>query len=225
MFECGLYKGYYSQSFEEKYIIEYFKEYTTGIFLDIGAFDGKCLSNTHRLALNGWKGICVEPDKTAFKKLQKLYKEREDIELYCLCIGDRNETVTFYDSKGEACSTTNINEMKRVSAGGKISFKSITSEMITVTELINRSKYKTIDFVNIDIEDCDLGMKILEELDVVKREVSLICFEGLASHKNALQKSLKEIGFSKLEGKQICSQNILLVKDEYGNSKSGKGEG
>jgi hypothetical protein len=44
----------YSQNDEETHIINKFKDKTSGTFLDIGAFNGRCASNTLALAERGW---------------------------------------------------------------------------------------------------------------------------------------------------------------------------
>jgi len=52
----------FSQNDEEKHIVRFFRDkIDKGSFLDIGAYNGKAFSNTHRLALNGWSGVCLEP--------------------------------------------------------------------------------------------------------------------------------------------------------------------
>ena len=48
-----------------------FKNKRDGFFLDIGANDGITLSNSYFFEKElGWKGICFEPLKNAFQKLQ-----------------------------------------------------------------------------------------------------------------------------------------------------------
>lgn len=47
---------------------------STGVFLDIGAFDGKTFSNTYALAEAGWTGTLVEPNPSSFVGLMKTYE-------------------------------------------------------------------------------------------------------------------------------------------------------
>lgn len=49
----------------------YFNGKTSGLFIDIGAFDGVEISNTYALELLGWDGICIEPIPEIFSLLQK----------------------------------------------------------------------------------------------------------------------------------------------------------
>ena len=51
---------------QSEYILEKEKH---GFFVDVGAYDGITGSNTLLLEQNGWDGICVEPNKEPFKRL------------------------------------------------------------------------------------------------------------------------------------------------------------
>lgn len=60
----------YSQNQEEKYILNHFKD-KQGTFLDLGAYNGKELSNSRALVELGWAGCCVEPHPTICAELEK----------------------------------------------------------------------------------------------------------------------------------------------------------
>jgi len=85
----------YSQNREQQFIIDYFGN-TIGTFLDIGANDGKTLSNTYQLALYGWFGVCVEPEDIAFSKLKELYEGYGTIDVYKCAIGTTTSVQKFY---------------------------------------------------------------------------------------------------------------------------------
>ena len=64
---------YYGQLKQDLECLEYFKNKKDGFFVDIGAGNGKDLSNTYLLEKNyNWKGICVEPLKDPFTLCKKL---------------------------------------------------------------------------------------------------------------------------------------------------------
>lgn len=51
---------------------EVFNEKQAGFFVDVGAHDGICLSNTYVLEHRfHWKGICIEANPTTFRQLTK----------------------------------------------------------------------------------------------------------------------------------------------------------
>lgn len=60
----------YSQLNQDLNVISFFNNKNDMYFIDIGANDGKTLSNTFLLEKQyNWKGICSEPLPSAFKKL------------------------------------------------------------------------------------------------------------------------------------------------------------
>lgn len=62
--------NYYSQLNQDLNVIAFFNNKNDLYFIDIGANDGKTLSNTFLLEKKyNWKGICSEPLPKAFKKL------------------------------------------------------------------------------------------------------------------------------------------------------------
>lgn len=49
-----------------------------GTFIEFGAWDGKHLSNTYNLFLNGWKGIYIETDRNRYTDLLTTFQEHRD---------------------------------------------------------------------------------------------------------------------------------------------------
>lgn len=167
----------FSQNEEEKYILQYF-EGQTGTFIDIGANDGVTLSNTRALSDLGWKGILVEPSPKAFERLKANYEGRTGFYFYPFAIGKHNGNDVLQESgtllnAGDLglVSTFEHSEMQR--------FKSVcTYEPVTVKTFkwktfLNRVKYKTFDFISLDIEGQE--MHVLPEMDLSKTR--LVCIE------------------------------------------------
>lgn len=61
-------------------------------FIDVGAYDGIKYSNTFLFALQGAKGLCFEPVKSTFFKLDRLYLFNPRVE--CINEGISNEEKT-----------------------------------------------------------------------------------------------------------------------------------
>jgi hypothetical protein len=61
----------YSQLGQDLDVLKLYSNKQTGTFIEIGASDGKILSNTYLLEQMGWTGICVEPIPEKFELLQK----------------------------------------------------------------------------------------------------------------------------------------------------------
>lgn len=169
---------FYSQSSEEKFILKYFGE-EVGTFLDIGSNDGVTFSNSRALALNGWKGVCVEPDPSAFKKLQELYETSNSVFCYPFAIGTESGIAKFYSSgthlnKGDTGLVSTLKE-SQLSRWRKEQFETIDVDVLTWEEFDEMTPFATYDFVTIDTEGYDL--EILEQMDFEKMGVKLLCTE------------------------------------------------
>lgn len=168
----------YSQNAEDKIIQDYFGD-IKGTFLDVGANDGKTLSNTRALADSGWCGVLIEPSPKAFYKLKQLYDGDKTgcFYLYNFAISDHNGTLKFYDSgthlnKGDVglLSTSNEEELKRFPG---TQYEEIEVKCFRWKTALNRFKFKLFDFVSIDAEGADL--EILSQIDL--STVKCLCIE------------------------------------------------
>jgi FkbM family methyltransferase len=66
--KINMYKG---QHLQDQYLDEYFRAKERGRFIDIGAHDGKTISNSWFFETQrSWDGICVEPNAALYPKLQ-----------------------------------------------------------------------------------------------------------------------------------------------------------
>lgn len=161
----------YSQQGEQAIILNYFKEFK-GTFLDIGANDGVIFSNSHAIAMEGWGGVCVEPNKGAFERLQKTYTNNK---IQCLnyCIGNENKDVDFFISDDSLISSVKESETEKWVKNCGIKFIKTTSQMITFASLLEKSEYKIFDFITIDVEGLDYD--ILSQIDLTNTK--MICVE------------------------------------------------
>lgn len=174
----------YSQNLEQDYILDYFKDKPSGVFIDIGANDGITFSNTRALALSGFKGVFIEPSPKAFERLKTLYNGHKGFYLYAVSIGDHNGKAILQES-GSLCSAAdvglvssvkveeNIRWMRHFVEGKYVVFNPIEVPMFRWKTFYNRLKIKKFDFVSIDCEGFDL--EILSQMDLT--EVRCICLE------------------------------------------------
>ena len=75
-----------SQNGEDGVTLEILKrlKINNGWFCELGAWDGKFLSNTYFLISKGWKGIYIEGDKTKYSELVRNVKKFKD-KIYPVC--------------------------------------------------------------------------------------------------------------------------------------------
>lgn len=171
----------YSQNKEQEVILNYFKSHV-GTFCDIGANDGITLSNTRALFELGWKGIFIEPDPNAFKRLKNNYAYFNTVKFYNYAICDSNSKRMLQTSgellhRGDVglVSTFHASEMDRFKH--TLSYEPSTVQCFTWRTALNRWKIKTFDMISLDVEGSE--MEILPDIDLSKTQ--LLCIEHNSS--------------------------------------------
>lgn len=190
----------YSQSQEEKFILEYFGVFK-GTFLDLGSNDGVTLSNTRALAELGWCGCLVEPSPTAFYKLKRLYEETKGcFYTYNCAIGTHNGKAILHDSgsllkTGDTSLVSTMVEEEKKRFERVLSYSPVEVKVFRWKTFLNRLTLKKFDFVSIDCEGLDA--EILEQMDLDSLNVQCIAIEWNG------KSELKERFDKKMEGFKI----------------------
>jgi FkbM family methyltransferase len=183
-------RQYYTQNDEEPFILSFFGD-LKGIFLDIGAWWGWEFSNTYRLVLNGWKGVCVEPSPDNLIELKDTHSDRSDIQIIEASVSTENGKAKLFQSKISGGSVNSLFRQHTEGRGGDIT--EVEVETITPEELLNRCIYKDFDFVSIDVENDDLGFEITRGLtELIKPK--LFCIETV-SNRPQVQSFLQDLGY------------------------------
>ena len=148
----------YSQNREEEIIVDLLNAgKKVGHFLDVGAYDGKTFSNTLRLVELGWSGVCVEPSPTVFPGLLKLHAGNDKVVLVNSAVTAKNGFVEFWDSGGDAISTTDAAHREKWKAGYKANYAKLLVYGITFADLF--AQFGTVfDFINLDVEGASADM-------------------------------------------------------------------
>jgi FkbM family methyltransferase len=191
----------YSQNSEEKFIVDYFQNHI-GKFLDIGAYNPFIFSNTRRLYELGWGGIFIEPSPICFKNFVAEYQNVDRITLInkAVVTDDRVE-VAFYESNGDAVSTTNDNhKSKWENSGAK--YNLIKVQAISIKEI---EKFNDIDFLSLDVESSNIEL-FSAFSDEFLSSLKMICIE----HDSMIDLIKSRLtGFNELHRN---GENIILVK-------------
>lgn len=207
----------YSQNDEEKHILEKFKDKRDGVFLDIGAFDGKWASNSLALIEKDWSGICVEGSPFSFSKLFMLHEHKDDVLLLNAIVTHtpvepNKRIVKFWESPNSAASTINQENYDkwkdRIRSCGHGNFKEMFIPQIYFGEILEwaKEKFSTIDFVSIDVEGGSTDLALLFDPD--KFNTTMVCVEHDGRY-NELVRYYSKFGF---EPTHINAENILLVR-------------
>lgn len=139
---------YYSQYNQDKILNEmFFKNAKNGVFIDIGAHDGECFSNSlfFEKELN-WTGLCIEPNPKVFEELKNKRKS--------ICI---NKAI--YNKKGKIPFSKNSGRTELLS-GIVETYDEQHKERITQENNIYGGETEIIEV------ECDLLENILEEYNI-----------------------------------------------------------
>jgi FkbM family methyltransferase len=183
----------YSQNNEEQ-IITKALEGITGSFLDIGAFDGKALSNTYRLVELGWSGVCVEPSPCVFVRLAELHKDNPKISLVNAAItpGTAGTLCPWYDSNGDGVSSVSAAHKDKWEAGSTIRFNKHWVYTMPLGVLFE-SFGTQHEFINIDVESINIDLfRALPWTQLTATRVICVEHDG---HVNEMRQIAEQYGF------------------------------
>lgn len=156
---------FYSQAGEDALLWSVFKGQSAGFFIEVGAFDGRYLSNSLSFEEQGWTGICVEPHPDYFALCRS--NRPRSICVHACCVGPRQgPTVRLLSeplgilSGIRADETPNISE--RYAARG-MAFPGFTEIEVPATTLddVMKKHYpdvKFIDFLSVDVEGNEIDV-------------------------------------------------------------------
>lgn len=194
----------YSQGEEQKYILEHFRDNKSGYFLDIGAYNAEVFSNVRALHELGWSGVCVEPSDGCYPGLRDFYKGT-GVEVYNCCIGNETGVFPFFDSNGDALSSTDPVHVKKWEDNYNVKFTKTTKQFYTLEDLIKQSAYKSFNFVSIDVENDRLGIDILKQVEL--NSVGMVCLECGYEFRSEVKKYMS--GWKEVYSN---AENILLAR-------------
>ena len=173
---------YHSQVGQDKFINEtFFKNKTNGVFVDIGAHDGKTGSNSYFFEKElQWTGFCFEPLPHLFEQLKSSRK------CVCLntCVSAINGLVPFIhvDSIDEMLSgmASTYDQRQLDIVIRDINYyggcKNFSVPSVTLSSILDQHSVNHIDFLSVDTEGSEL--EILQSIDYKKYSIDVITVEN-----------------------------------------------
>ena len=192
-------EGYFSQSGQDKWIVEkLFPGKRGGVFVDIGAYDGICFSNTFFLEKErDWRGLAIEPNPHVYEKLQR---NRSCSVMNC-CVGEKDGCSIFRAIQGYPAMLSGMTDQYHPKHLNRIDrelrlhggdFQDIDVPCYSINSLFSKYKLYTIDYLSIDVEGAELP--IIKGLDVFQVNISVMSVEN--NYKDyKIPQILKQKGF------------------------------
>lgn len=188
---------YYGQSNEDQYILDYFGDYV-GTYVDVGADDGKSISNTYNLELAGWSGVCLEPHPDQYPNLQR--NRPNAICVPSAAIAHDVPTIDFIDT-GTRYMSGVAPDAGKIAAKNRGGWKTIQVRATTLDSLLKTLGYERVDFVSIDVEGTELD--VLEGFDLARWQPRLLCIENNDPRTAGLDAYMRERGYIKVKQIEI----------------------
>jgi FkbM family methyltransferase len=168
-YDCS--PGYHSQWGEDEWLDAHGMLPATGVFVDVGAGDGRRGSNTLALERRGWGGLCVEPDPRHWPVLRTRA---------CALAGVAVDEVSGYRALHMHARPT------RSSLLAVPAVRTLIVRCERLETLLQRSGIGRIDLLSIDTEGVELA--VWRSFDVMVHRPSVVVVEyeeGLPSRRVA----------------------------------------
>ncbi len=166
----------YSQFGQDLAVLRECNNKRNGYFIEAGASDGICLSNTYLLEKEfGWKGICVEPIPAVFSELVKNRPGSKCVDT--VLFSESGKEVKFDVAAGFSLVSgvsDYIGDMWSKKIGSNK--KQITLKTTTLMEVLEKAEApKFIDYLSLDTEGTEY--EILKNFDFSKYTFGFIDVE------------------------------------------------
>ncbi|MFA6087471.1 FkbM family methyltransferase [Mucilaginibacter sp.] len=203
---------YHGQNLEDQFVHRYFGDYK-GTLLDIGANRGDYLSNSLALINLGWAGHLIEP-ASVFADLQALHANNPRVKCYNYGIGEKEDTLTFYESGAHVpggtdkalVSSFDLSELGRWE-GVKFEEKQIKVVPFDIFWL--EAGLPVFDFISLDAENFD--WLILQQIDLVAVGCKCLCIEWNSDYQ-LYRKFVDYCAAARLTLKVQNAENLIFVK-------------
>ncbi len=167
-----------------------------GFFIEVGANDGKTVSNTFGLVKNGWSGLSVEANPNVFVRLERHLRKYPKVKAVCLAVAPERGAVKLFFGKNDP-----LGLLSTISTESSEWFEKHRSENyvevpgVPLTELIDEQAAPSApDLLVIDAEGMDY--EILLTLDFRKYRPKLIVTEDYELKNEVKFKILEFAGYT-----------------------------
>lgn len=164
----------YSQCGEDLILKTIFtKNKRQGFYVDIGCNNPIQKSNTFKLYLKGWNGICADGNATLVNKFRKIRKK--DICLNALVSDSSREVIFYQDDVRHELSSVDPGQGNELKLSNK-NLKEVKAVTTTLKDIFEKHlDSRKIDLLCVDVENHDL--EVLKGNDYERYRPEIICAE------------------------------------------------
>lgn len=203
----------YSQNNEDDFLLEFFKEKTDGLLMEIGAYDSKALSNSKALIEKGWSAYLVDASPFCASKFFEVYKENKKINIIQSIITKEQQEglISFWEAPFSAVSSTIKGHTKKYHPSEE-EFENKTKEIFLTSVSINNllkfifEREGKLDFLSIDVEGYSAELALAMDLNILLP--SCICIEH-DSQQERLLEHFSKFGYKK---EVFNGENLIITR-------------
>ncbi len=210
----------YSQAGEDAIInfLVYDKKMTNLSYLDIGTNNPDFGSNTYLFYTKGFRGVCVEADKSLIAKIKTIRPEDKILNLGVNVMDTSTKEADFYIFEESGLNTFDKEEaLKRASYGTVKIARTEKVQLVSLVGIIEEYFDSYPDFLSIDIEGLDL--MVLQSLDFSKYPIPIICAETCVYSENHIRPKDESItNYMKKQGYMVYADtyiNTIFVHKDW----------
>lgn len=191
---------FYSQNGEDWYVWNILDRPSSGCVVEVGAFDGIFLSNSHALELIGWRAICIEPHPEYFEQCRRNRPDACCIQ--AACVGDSvvRQVDFFADALGIYSGTEVCQDeiaRKYAALGREVSLCAVQVPATTLDAVLRRCGDPHVDLLSIDTEGNEVD--VLAGLDFSRHRPTVVLVEANSRrHAVALGRAMADRGYQYL---------------------------
>tara|TARA_B110001450_G_scaffold152777_1_gene142551 strand:- start:40 stop:747 length:708 start_codon:yes stop_codon:yes gene_type:complete len=165
-------KKKYSIFGEDQFVNNYFKNKSTGFYIDVGCYHPLDGNNTHLLHKRGWHGINLDINFYSIKLFD--FFRKKDVNIHSGASNKKDKLAMYYRKEINMLNTLDEKIAKIHFING---YKKKNVQVNTLNFFITKhfKKSKKIDFLNIDTEGTELN--VLKSLNFKRYKPQLICIE------------------------------------------------
>lgn len=205
--------AFFSQTGEDELILKWLPE-QHGLYMDIGAGQPVCGSNTYYFYKKGWEGICVDPIRDNFRML-KLIRRRDTI--MQVLVSSRKGKKNFYQFVPYEYSTMVPSIAEKLKDTKGVRFKhALPLEVIPLSKFAPAMNPLLPTLLSIDVEGADL--EVLKSNNWSKSLPRVICIEELEyslKNKSLIRSFLEDLNYHLVDRTLLSS---IFVHSVYLNS-------